>query len=104
MADNIASIIRNDRRAKAMVLSIMQNSAYDDIDATDVANPAYQKTRRKVWRSAGAPTIDAGSQATYPLRVDDWVIDTTNNNAYTCSVAPAASTAATFILMNATNA
>ena len=56
--------------------------------------------RQAKWISAGAPTVDAGSQATYPLSVGDLIYDTTNSAAYICTVAPAAATASTSVLIS----
>jgi hypothetical protein len=51
---------------------------------------------RNLFLCSAAPTVDAGSQATYPLYVNDLVYDYTNDDIYQCTVAPTASTAATF--------
>ena len=56
--------------------------------------------RRAKWYAAGTPSVDAGSQATYPVATGDLAYDTTNAYAFICSVAPTASTAATFIKMH----
>lgn len=57
--------------------------------------------RRAKWQSAGAPTVDAGSQATYPVEAADLAWDITNSHAYICTVAPTANTAATMTKMHA---
>lgn len=60
-----------------------------------------QELQHELWESSGAPTVDAGSQGTYPVAIGQVAYDYTNDDNYVCSVAPAASTAATFIKMNA---
>lgn len=57
--------------------------------------------RRAKWQSAGAPSVDIGSQAAYPVSVGDLAWDYTNGHAYIATVAPTASTAATFVKLHA---
>ena len=63
---------------------------------------ALAAMNRRVWYSAAAdPAVDAGSQDAYPVQVGDpaWRVD--SEEAFICSVAPAAATAATFVQLNA---
>jgi hypothetical protein len=58
--------------------------------------------RRKArWVSDGTPVVDAGSHTTYPVATADLVYDHTNEYAYICTVAPTASTDATFVKLHA---
>ena len=57
--------------------------------------------RRARWHSDGAPAVDAGSQATYPVKLGDLAYDFTNDAGYIASVEPTANTAATFVKMHA---
>ncbi len=57
--------------------------------------------KKKAWRCSGAPTVDSGSQATYPVGAGDYLYDYTNSDGYTCTVAPAASTNGTFVKLHA---
>jgi len=57
--------------------------------------------RRARWQADGTPVVVAGDQGTYPVETGDLAYDYTNDYAYICSVAPAASTAATFIKLHA---
>ena len=57
--------------------------------------------RRAKWHSDGAPTVDAGSQASYPVKTGDLAWDYTNSYAYIDTVAPTANTAATFVKLHA---
>ena len=57
--------------------------------------------RRAQWSAAGVPAVDSGSQNTYPVETGDLAWDYTNGDAYICTVAPAASTAATFVKLHA---
>lgn len=53
------------------------------------------------WSSSDPPTVDAGSQDTYPVEAGDLAWDYTNEDAYICTVAPAAGNAATFVKLHA---
>lgn len=57
--------------------------------------------KRRCWWAKGVPAVDSGSQAAYPVQIGDPAFDNTNTDAYICTVAPAASTAATFVKCNA---
>lgn len=57
--------------------------------------------RRAKWHANGVPAVDAGSQATYPVQTGDLAYDYTNKHAYIATVAPTASTAATFVKLHA---
>jgi len=57
--------------------------------------------RRAKWSAAGTPAVDANSHGTYPVQTGDLAWDYTNGYAYICTVAPAASTAATFVKLHA---
>jgi hypothetical protein len=56
---------------------------------------------KKAWTCSGAPTVDAASQATYPVAIGDMLWDYTNSAGYTCTVAPTANTAGTFVKVHA---
>lgn len=64
---------------------------------TTRGTPAHGKLRNILWSCSGAPTIDAGSQETYPVLLGNLVYDYTNNDLYVCTVAVAQGTAATFV-------
>jgi hypothetical protein len=53
--------------------------------------------KKRMWLCSGAPTVDAGSQATYPIKLGDFLYDYTNSAGYVCTVAPAAGAAGTFV-------
>jgi hypothetical protein len=56
----------------------------------------------RCWYAASAdPAVDAGSQATYPVQVGDPAYRVDSDEAFICSVAPTANTAATFVQLNA---
>jgi len=58
--------------------------------------------KRRVWIAASAdPSVDAGSQATYPVQIGDFAYRVDDDEVFICSVAPAAATAATFIQCHA---
>lgn len=57
--------------------------------------------KRCRWQAAGTPAVDANSHEAYPVQTGDMAWDVTNSYAYICSVAPTASTAATFVKMHA---
>jgi len=54
-------------------------------------------TRRCWYSEAADPAVDAGSQAAYPVQIGDPAYRVDSDEAFICSVAPAAATAATFI-------
>lgn len=87
MADNISKSTNDIRTWNAILNKLGFRTVQELIDST--------------WFSSGAPTIDAGSQGTYPVKVGNLAHDYTNTDNYVCTVAPAASTAATFVKMNA---
>ena len=64
-------------------------------------NAAIGSAKRRCWWAAGVPAVDAGSQATYPVQTGDLCYDNTNDDAYICTVAPAAATAMTVVKCNA---
>ena len=53
--------------------------------------------KKRLWQCTAAPTVDQGSQATYPIALGDFIYDYGNSAPYVCTVAPAASTAGTFV-------
>jgi hypothetical protein len=53
------------------------------------------------WSCTTTPAVNAGSQAAYPVEIGDLAWDSTNEHAWICTVAPAASTAATFVKLHA---
>ena len=57
--------------------------------------------RRCRWEADGTPAVDANSHAAYPVKTGDLAYDYTNDYAYIDSVAPTASTAATFVKLHA---
>lgn len=57
--------------------------------------------KHRLWTSNGAPAVDAGSQATYPVEIGDLAMRESNNMPYVCTVAPTANTAATFVALKA---
>jgi hypothetical protein len=57
--------------------------------------------KHRLWTSNGAPAVDAGSQASYPVEVGDLCMRQSNSYPYVCTVAPTANTAATFVAMKA---
>ncbi len=60
-----------------------------------------KRLKSRMWYCDEAPTVDAASQATYPITKGELIYDKTNDDAYICTVSPAASTAGTFVKMNA---
>ena len=105
MSNNIAGHMRNGRKGLMTVLSIIKKTSFSAVaSTTNSPSIRINNFKRSIWHSAGVPAVDANSHTTYPIKVGDFAIDTTNSNAYICSVAPTANTAATFILMNVTNA
>ena len=57
---------------------------------------------RRVWVCQDAdPLVDANSHGTYPVSIGDWAYRVDTDEVFICSVAPAASTASTFIQLHA---
>ena len=57
---------------------------------------------RRVWVAQDAdPAVDAASQGTYPVQIDDFAYRVDDDEAFICTVAPTANTAATFVQLHA---
>lgn len=92
MADNITSIAKNGDIAIGKIMKKL----------THGSGTWEQSLRRRVWLVAtNAPSVDLGSQATYPVRTGDLVYRVDSDYAYICTVAPTATTAATFVKLHA---
>lgn len=85
MADNI-TIAKDGDKAFHSCLNALKQSVVGGV-------------KDNMWYSSGAPTVDAGSEGTYPVGVGHLSYDYTNSAVYVCTVAPAAATAATFVKM-----
>ena len=60
------------------------------------------RARHRIWIAAsGDPYVDAGSQGTYPVEIGDLAYRVDSDEAFVCSVAPAANTDSTFIQLHA---
>ena len=91
MADNL-NIAKNGSRVLSKILKKLSFSA---------SGHSKYVLLKATWWSTGAPAVDAGSQGTYPVALGNLAYDNTNDDAYICTVIPAANTAATFVKMNA---
>lgn len=88
MSDNL-NVARSGSR---VVSKIMTNLGKSSIGS----NSGISNIKRNCWWAEGAPSVDANSHGTYPVELGDFAYDITNDSSYVCTVAPAASTAATF--------
>ncbi len=92
MADNTTIKPGNGSKIMSKIFKAMKISANGS---------GERRLRNRAWEVSGAPTVDAGSQATYPVGAGEFLYDYTNVDGYTCTVAPTASTAGTFVKLNA---
>jgi hypothetical protein len=57
----------------------------------------FYRISKKMWECSEAPTVDAGSQGTYPVKKGDVLYDYTNKDVYICSTAPTTDDAGAFV-------
>ena len=92
MADNLTGIAKNGDIAVGKIMKKLSHGS----------GTWEQSLRRRVWLvAASAPTVDAASQATYPVLAGDLVYRVDSDYAYICTVKPTATTAATFVMLHA---
>ena len=93
MADNIVKA-KNGERVLSKIFKALTLSS-------NGSKAGLAAARKRAWWSAGAPTVDAASQETYPVQLGDLAYDVTNSQGHICTVVPTASTAATFVKLHA---
>ena len=69
--------------------------------STGGSGAAINTLKKQCWYSDGMPVVDANSHETYPAVIGNLAYDYTNDDSYICTVTPTASTAATFVKINA---
>ena len=97
MADNTTiEVAKNGSAAMREIYKLITISAQGSLSSSS-------KAKRRAWRCTGAPTVDAGSQSTYPVLAGDYLLDQTAGAraGYTCTVSPTANTAGTFVKLHA---
>lgn len=92
MADNIIKA-KDGERVLSKIFKKIQLSS-------NGSRSAMAAARKRAWWAKGVPAVDAASQDNFPVQLGDLAYDNTNDDAYVCTVVPAASTAATFVKIN----
>ena len=103
MADNIM-LAKNGKRVFSKILQRLQRGSNMSTGIDQRSSLNVAKFIQRVWvtpSTAADPSVDAGSQATYPVAIGDLAYRKDTDEVFICSVAPAAATAATFIQMHA---
>ena len=101
MADTVA-IAKNGSRVLGKILQRVARGAAVTGKRAQGSTINLNKLKQRVWVAASAdPAVDSGSQAAYPVEIGDLAYRVDTDEAFICSVAPAAATAATFIQMHA---
>lgn len=99
MADTLVKA-KNDLAVWNMIWKRLRQGA-SDTTVTKLKHPPAQ-TKKRCWVAATAdPYVDAGSQGDYPVEIGDVAYRVDTDEAFICSVAPAANTDSTFIQMHA---
>ena len=101
MADTLTHA-RNGGRVWAKILQRLERGSNMSTKIAQGSDTSVAKIKRNMWIAVSAdPAIDAGSQGTYPLSIEQLVYRIDTDEVFICSVAPAAATAATFIQLHA---
>jgi len=101
MATAMTGARRNQRRAMQQVRKMLFNSG-KQVFGSNGSHSGNSQKRPTVWYHVNAdPAVTAGGQATYSVEKGDWVLrqDASNEieSLWICTVAPTASTNATFV-------
>jgi hypothetical protein len=101
MADTVA-LAKNGGRVVGKILQRLERGSSMTTSKMQKSNMNVSRLKRRVWVAASAdPAIDSGSQDTYPAEIGDWAYRVDSDEAFICSVAPAATTNASFITADA---
>lgn len=102
MADSL-TITKSPRRVFSKILQrLRRGTGYITAADGNLTNLNLRAWQKRVWYAASAdPGVDSGSQDTYPVELGDLVYREDTDEAFICSVAPAATTDAVFIQLHA---
>ena len=102
MADTIVSPAKNGNRVLGKILQRLVRGACETTEVNKNSNLNLSNLKRRCWYIADAdPVVAAASSAVAPVSVGDLAYRVDSDEAFICSVAPAAATAATFIQLHA---
>lgn len=103
MADTLTVVKGSHRRVFSKILQrILRSASYTTAADGSLHSLRLRRWQKEVWVSASAdPSVDSGSQGTFPVKIGNLVYREDTDEVFICSVAPAASTDATFIQMHA---
>lgn len=66
-----------------------------------IQHRSASRIKKRMWIAASAdPAVDSGSQDAYPVAVGNFAYRVDSDEAFICTVAPAAATNATFVQLN----
>ena len=102
MADSL-TIVKSQRRVFSKILQrILRGASYITAADGSLTSLNLRRWQKRVWLAASAdPAVDSGSQDEFPVKIGDLAYSEDTDEVFICSVAPAASTNATFIQMHA---
>jgi len=100
---NSLTVVKSQRRVFSKILQrLLRGTSYITAADGSLHSLNLRKWQKRVWYAASAdPAVDANSHDTYPVEIGDLAYREDTDEAFICSVAPAAATAATFIQMHA---
>ncbi len=102
MADSL-TITKSPRRVFSKILQrLLRGTSYITAADGSLHSLNLRRWQKRVWYAASAdPAVDSGSQDEFPVEKGDLAYREDTDEAFICSVAPAATTDATFIQMHA---
>ena len=102
MAATMVLPAKNGSRVMGKIMQrLARGAACTGVDAQK-SNLNVSRMKRRCWTMKDAdPAVAAASHAAAPVKIGDWAYRIDTDEAFICSVAVAASTAATFIQCHA---
>lgn len=102
MADTL-TVTKSPRRVFSKILQrLFRGTSYITAADGSLHSQNFRRLQKEVWFAASAdPSVDQGSQNTYPVKIGNFAYREDTDEAFICSVAPAATTDAVFIQLHA---
>ena len=106
MADTLSRTRGGKRILSKILKRLERGSSMTTYAGQNSTSPrAWLRRKKRVWvvgpNTAADPAVDANSHLTYPVKVGELAYREDSDEAFICSVAPTANTAATFIQLHA---